>query len=275
MLHGQRWMATVEAEHAQSERMRGGPPPEDHWEPYAQQFRADPHRTDDPLLDRLLEDVAPHHVVIDVGAGGGRLALPLALRCQHVTAVEPSPSMASVLLQQASDHGIHNVSLVQSRWEEAELAPGDIVICIHVIYTVRNIEQFVRKLESHARERVLIVLFKSPPQSQIYPLWERIHGEKRLQLPGLPQLEEVLRQLGIDAQVEMLHSQGPRGFDSLDQAKEQLSQRLYLAHDNEKISLLESLLPDLLEEEDGIFRIKGAGPLEPALVWWRPTYPER
>ena len=77
-----RWREMVEAEHAQSDRMRQELPPEDHWQPYAQQFRADPSRADDPLLTRLLETVGSHHTVMDVGAGGGRLALPLALRCK-------------------------------------------------------------------------------------------------------------------------------------------------------------------------------------------------
>ena len=260
----------VQAEHAQSERMRVESPPDDQWEPHAQQFTADPRRTDDPLLQRLLREVAPHHTVIDVGAGGGRLALPIALRCRNVVAVEPSPSMASVLLEQASEHGVSNVSLVEARWEEAEVEPGDMVLCSHVIYTVRDAELFVRKLNSHGRERVLVVLYDAPPQSQNYVIWKRVHGEERLPLPALPELEDVLRELGIDAHVEMLGTQPHRIFDSFGQALEQLSGRLYLAPGTPKWSLLERVLPEMMEEADGTFRIRGARPLELVLVWWRP-----
>ena len=261
----------IEAEHAQSERMRGASPPEDHWQPYAQQFRADPGRSDDLLLKRLSQELMPHHTVVDVGAGAGRLALPLALRCRHVTAVEPSPSMASILLQQAADYHIHNISLVQERWEAAEVDAADVVLCVHMLYTISDIEPFLRKLESHAQERVLVVIFNAPPQSQIYPLWQRIHGEERLPLPSLPQFEEVLRELGIRFQLEVLPPQGPRGFDSTQQATEQLGRRLFLAPGSDKISVLERILPGLLEEgEDGVFRIRGAQPLEPGLVSWGP-----
>jgi len=260
----------VEAEHAQSERIRGTPPPNDHWESYAQHFRADPRRSDDLLVNRLAQEIALHHTVIDVGAGGGRLALPLALRCRHMVAVEPSPSMAFVLLQQAADYGIHNVSLVQSRWEEAEVDPGHIALCAHVLYVVHDIVPFIRKLEAHGRERVLIVLFKAPPQSQTYPLWKHVHGEERLPLPSLSQFEEVLQEMGINYHLEVLPPQGVRSFDSLEQALEQLSRRLYLTAGSEKRGLLERMLPDLLEEEDGAFRLRGVRPLEPALVWWRP-----
>ena len=94
----------VETEHAQSDQKRGEiPPPQDHWRPFAKNFRADPHRTGDPLVNRLLQEVEPHHTVMDVGAGGGRLALPLALRCAKMVAVEPSSSMCQVLREQATD----------------------------------------------------------------------------------------------------------------------------------------------------------------------------
>ena len=262
----------VETEHAQSEEMRPEPPPVDHWQPYAAQFRADPRRTDDPLLERLLKFVKSYQTVIDVGAGGGRLALPIALRCKQVVAVEPSSSMASVLTDQAREYRIENVSVFQARWEEAQVEPGDLVLCAHVVYVVRDIGAFLRKLDTHATETVLVVLYNAPPQSQIYPLWKRIHGKERLALPSLPQLKEVLAELEIDAQVDLLSPQAPRGFDNREDALKQLSRRLYLTDGSPEANRLEQLLPDLLIEEDGVFRIKDANPLYPAIVSWHPDH---
>ena len=270
MLATQRWKAMIEAEHAQSERIRGPVPwPEDRWQPYAQMFKADPRRTDDLLVNRLLEEVAPHHTVLDVGAGGGRLALPLATRCRHLVAVEPSSSMCAVLRQQASESALANISLVEANWEEADVEVADVVLCAHVLYVAPHIESFVRKLEAHARERVLVVLYRTPPQSQLYPLWGRIHGEKRLRLPSLPEFQDVLAQLEIDAQVEMLPAHTPRGFDDSQQALEQLSRRLYLAPGSRQMAALKNELPDLLEEAGGTFIIRGSQPLEPGVVSWQ------
>ena len=233
----QQWKSMVKAEHAQSERMRRHePPPSDHWRPYAQQFKADPWRTDDLLVNRLKREVQAHQTLLDVGAGGGRLSLPLALNCRHVAAVEPSSSMAQVLSQQLSDLSIQNVSLVQAKWEDAEVEAADIVLCCHVLYVVADIESFLRKLDSHALQRVLVVLYKSAPQSQTYPLWKRVHGEDRLPLPSLSELQEVLSELDIDAQVEILPPQEPRGFDNREQALEQLNRRLYLAPDSSQMA---------------------------------------
>ena len=260
----------VEAEHAQSDRARWEAPPSDHWKPYAENFRADPRRTDDELLDRLLTDVKSDDLVMDVGAGGGRLALALALRCRQVVAVEPSESMGTVLLDEAQAHGIGNVSLVRSRWEDAQVEPADVVLCCHVLYVVRDAASFVEKLDAHARRKVLVVLYDRSPQFQNSPLWELVHREERLQLPSVPQLREVLDEMGIDARFDALPPHPSRGFDTIQNAVEQLTARLYLAPGGEKQKLLEERLPDLLEEEDGVLRIRGAPQLTPVVVNWQP-----
>jgi predicted RNA methylase len=111
----QRWRSMVEAEHAQSEWARGqASAPEDFWESFAERFRPEPSRTDDPIVLRLLREVEPHHTVIDVRAGGGRLALPLSLHCQRVVVVEPSASMGQILEEEARWKQRDNIDLVAS-----------------------------------------------------------------------------------------------------------------------------------------------------------------
>lgn len=267
----QRWNSMVEAEHAQSERMRRHePPPADHWQPHAHRFKPDAWDADDPMLDRLKRELQPSYTLMDVGAGAGRLCLPLSLHCRQVVAVEPSPSMVQVLSQQVSDLSIRNVSVVQASWEDAVVDHADIVLCCHVMYVVKEVESFVRKLEAHAREIVLVVLFDSSPQASMYPLWKRVHGENRLPLPALPEFLEVLSELDIEPVVEMLPPQQIRGFDSQNHALEELARRLYLAPDSREMADLEAMLPGLLEETDGALVIKGSPPHRPALVSWRP-----
>ena len=220
------------------------------------------------MLNRLLEEISRDYTVIDVGAGGGRLALPIALHCSHVTAVEPSPAMGEVLSSVAQEHHIENISLVQSEWQEARVDPADQTLCVHVLYTIQDIGGFVTKLEDHARKQVMVVMYGAPPQSQNYPLWEKVHGTPRLPLPSVPELREVLSELEIEARVEPLPAQSARGFDSLEQALDQLSQRLYLGEDDPKRDMLARILPQELEESGGVFRIRGAVPLQPWLIRW-------
>ena len=269
----QRWTDMIRAEHAQSDSMRRDEPrPGDSWANFAQQFRADPRRTGDPLVDHLRRQVTPEQVLLDVGAGGGRMALPLALSAKKVIAIEPSPSMCRVLREVAAEFDVENVEVIESGWLDAQVpqAPrADIALCCHVLYTIQDIEPFVRKLEEHAG-RVLVVMYQAPPQSQIYPLWELVHGEPRLALPSLPEFLEVLGQLGIGPEIEVVHTERNRGFDSVETAKEQLARRLYVSPGSAEMERLEAVLPQVLEEKNGVFLIKGATPLEPRVVSWRP-----
>jgi CTP:molybdopterin cytidylyltransferase MocA len=72
------WADRVLANRAQVERIREVPDGEDFYAPVRSLFRADPTRTDDPVLVALLDLVRPGDSWLDVGAGAGRFALPIA-----------------------------------------------------------------------------------------------------------------------------------------------------------------------------------------------------
>jgi len=265
----QRWTEMVRTEHAQSDRMRKEDPPADSWANFAQQFRADPSRTEDVLANYLRRTVRPGQVVMDVGAGGGRLALPLALDAEKVIAVEPSPSMCRVLREVAEEFDARNVEVIESGWLDADVPKADVAICVHVLYVIQEIEAFVRKLEEHA-DQVMVVMYQGPPQSQIYPLWEPVHGVPRLPLPSLPEFLEVLEELRIKPDVQVVHAERSCGFESLEVAKEQLARRLYVIEGTPEMERLELLLPQVLAETDGYYTIKDAIQLEPRVISWGP-----
>src|SRR5262249_8692293 len=89
------WKERVTAHREQSHRMRSalGVTGQDRWEPFSSFFKADPHRTDDMEVNRLAQEVTPATTLLDVGAGAGRFALPLALRCKQVTAGGTRPPL--------------------------------------------------------------------------------------------------------------------------------------------------------------------------------------
>ncbi|WP_333582962.1 class I SAM-dependent methyltransferase, partial [Methanoculleus bourgensis] len=62
-------------------------------------------------------DLRPEDTVLDVGAGTGRLAVPIARIVAHVTALDPSGGMLSILREQMAAAGLTNYSTVTMRWE--------------------------------------------------------------------------------------------------------------------------------------------------------------
>jgi len=194
----QAWKERTEAHNAQTERARGDRAEHaDVWSTLASGFRADPHRANDPVVNFLLQFTGPDKTVLDVGGGAGRYALPLALRSRQVTVVEPSPSMTDALDVACREAGIDNVIAIRARWEDAQVEPADMVLCANVVYGVADIEPFVRKLNEKARETVAIVAYMDAPMSMMSPLWEAVHGEKRIDPPAFLELLPALWEMGI------------------------------------------------------------------------------
>ncbi len=265
------WKRRVEAHHAQSLKAQGQQEqPGDFWKSLTSQFTDDPHRTDDPVLNKLLRGVTSDMTVLDVGGGAGRFALPLALHCGHVTVVEPSESMVAALCEGAKQAGIENLSIVQKEWKDASVNPADIVLCAHVLYGTAEIEPFMRKLDSHARERVKVVSFMDSPMSQVSLLWEQIHGEQRINLPALPEMLNVLREMDIFPDVEMVGTADPRSLANRDDAVKMLRKFLYVKPDTKKDAHLQELMDEHLEETPTGLVIKGSRPRRQALVSWTP-----
>src|SRR5215510_159898 len=120
MTAAETYAARIDAVRAQRARLHGAPPPDDPWAgPIARRFRADPHRLLDANLAVLASYTRPEDVLLDVGGGAGRVALPLALRCREVTVVDASPGMGTEFAAAAAGAGIQNAHFVHSDWLEA------------------------------------------------------------------------------------------------------------------------------------------------------------
>jgi hypothetical protein len=164
--------------------------------------------------------------VLDVGAGWGRYAVPLAARVDWVTAVEPSEGMRE-LLEPAP-----NLTVIASAWEDAVAAPADLVICCHVLYGVAEVVPFLDKLEASARERVFVYMRDQPPPLPAEELAAAL-GFARTRMPEFHDLQQVLREMGVEPEVTMLRYPSRPAYASLqaavDEARAALGERWHEA----------------------------------------------
>src|SRR5258706_14351749 len=161
------------------ERGSHGPSAPRYWDRRAATFARTTTSRADQFLDVLAPYVSPRKTLIDVGAGAGRHAVPLADKLEWVTAVEPSEGMRAHL------PALPNLTVVASAWEDAEVAPADLVICCHVLYGVADVVPFIEKLERAARERVFNMLREGPVPHPANALRDRIGAAP---LPPNPQV---------------------------------------------------------------------------------------
>lgn len=262
-------MMRTEMEQGERARSTAGKP-DDFWNAIARHFRPPADPAADPTPDALATLVEPDQRVIDVGAGGGRIAIPLSRRCREVVAVEPSPSMRSVLEQELARHAVCNIRVVAATWEEAEVEPAELVFAAHVTYGIQSIEPFIRKLDAMATQHAALVALADPPQTPIAPFWLAVHGEERLRLPCRDELVDVLRELGADPQLIPLAPQQPLPFGPRQEAIELLRFRLLVGPGTPADQRLLASLDQLTVERDGLLWPRHARPNERAIIRWQP-----
>lgn len=186
------WRERVEADGLQVERFREAPDGPDFYGPIATSFKANPHRTGEPMLDIVRELVRPDETWLDIGAGGGRLALPIALKAKSVIAVEPSPGMISVLREGMAEHGISNIEIHESRWDGSLDVEADCSLMSMIGNDIADIGPFIDRMEKATRRMCTFINLDRPPPSALAGAWLHVHGEPRALLPALPEFLALL-----------------------------------------------------------------------------------
>jgi len=149
------WVAEWKEDWKRNERHRS---PE-FWNQRAPSFAK--HVSESDYSVQFLQIMRPEKdwTVIDVGAGAGTLAVPLASKVRHVTALDFSAVMLDLLRAECERSGIKNVMPVFASWEDDWSLVG---VCKHDFavasrsMTVENPRAALEKLNAIAARRVRI-----------------------------------------------------------------------------------------------------------------------
>jgi SAM-dependent methyltransferase len=262
------WAARVRADREQVERCREVADPADFYAPVKDRFRIDPRRTDDATLNALVALAEPSDVWLDVGAGGGRYALPLALRVREVVAIDPSPSMLGALTEDAAANGITNARVIEARWPMRRPPHGDVALMAHVGYDIERIGPFLDQLEARSSRLCVAVLGESAMQTTATLFWEPIHGEPRVRLPALPEFLHLLLARGRIPEVTLV-DRVPPTFTSADEAFAMARRQLWLEEGSAKDRKLRRLVARKLSERSGLYAFDWT-PTRIGVVSWAP-----
>ncbi|MGH2406567.1 MAG: NTP transferase domain-containing protein [Candidatus Limnocylindrales bacterium] len=266
------WGARVVANRDQVDRLREVPDGPDFYGPISSLFRADPERTDDPVLDLLLAETRPDETWLDVGAGAGRYALPIARRVREVIALDPSSGMLAALDEIATEHAIANARSITARWPMPDPPEADVVLIAHVGYDIEAIGPFVDGLEHAARRLCLAVLMEQQPASTIYPFWPPVHGEERIELPALPAFLALLRARGATPKVSYL-PRPPMRYGSFDEVLAFARRQTWVLPDGPKDRRLVTLLRERAIPTDDGWTLPSPD-MRLGTVRWEPKRPE-
>jgi SAM-dependent methyltransferase len=201
-----RWRNALEAWAVPDEILARAP--ESPWSFPPALFRAGHHphdHGDTPSHRRALDALPDGGSVLDVGVGGGAGSLPLAVRAAHITGVDQSEDMLAAFAEAAGAAGVSHAEVHGSWPEAAVVAPQDVVVCHHVFYNAPRLDAFARALTKAARRRVVAELTAVHPASTLNDLWMHFHGLARPEGPTYEDAVAVLREAGLQPEVEVWH----------------------------------------------------------------------
>ena len=253
------WAVRVRAERAQTDRAREVADPADFYAPTSHRFRFDAAAAPDAVALVLEELARPTDTWLDVGAGGGRYALPIARRVRGVMAIDPSPSMLAVLRDGVDVLGLANVRTLEGRWpipgwdtDPGLLEPlrADVSLMAHVGYDIEEVGPFLDALEAATRRSCVAVMGEGAMTTVGRLYWERIHGEPRVPLPALPDLVTLLLARGRLPEVRLVDREPPT-HEHLEGLHDRARRQLWLRPGSQRDVLLGQLLAADAVERDG------------------------
>ena len=268
------WRALQRAANAQAERMREQAPPDDEWGAMADIFAPGPDAYPAPELPLLEALARPEDHWLEVGAGAGRLAIPLARRVRRMTAVDRSLGMTARLREEAYASGLDNIEVLpELGWPPAgppgEAAPiVDVALSASVLFFVEEVGAFLDALEAHARRLCVVVLMDHMPGTPLAPLWSALHDEPHAELPALREFLAILGARGRAFDIAATRPPPPPPLP-LDEMIDSFRHRYFVARGSARESRMRELLLERYAGNDGWVTL----PLpftQTAVVSWEP-----
>jgi SAM-dependent methyltransferase len=221
------WNELWKAIHASSpERTRKDRDPGATWDKRAAAYhRISGEETAATKRDLGFLEVRPGDTVLDMGAGTGRLAVPLARRVAHVTALDSSGGMLGKLRERMEQAGHRNYSCVQMKWEDVEIGrdidPHEVVIAAFSL-GFYDLGEALAKLDRAAKRSVYLFWhageWRGPEEMVLY---RAVFGEEGGMKRGYPDYIfplNILHDAGICANVSIYPALWESSYESVDEA---------------------------------------------------------
>ena len=216
--------------------------------------------------------ITPQSRVLDIGAGPGTLAIPLAPRVKEITAIEPGKGMVDLLNENMKKDGITNITCIEKRWEDIDIKNDlsgkyDIVLA-SLSLTMEDIRQSLAKMDTASSGYVYIFWFADPPfwEKMYIDLWPALHDEIYYPGPKADCLFNVLYQMEILPNIEMLPLDKVYRFSTRKKMVEFFQNR-FAAKTKKQRKVLDAYLSPLIRTEGNEVVISGNSLL--AKVWWK------
>lgn len=217
------WSALVAAVQEQGARLTAAPElaNEAFWTARVPMFRAGASESEE--LEYLRSLLHADDVLMDIGAGAGRLAIPLSESVARVIAVDNSSTMRDALTEGAGAAARANLEVIDARWpsDAARLPQVSVALAANMLYTNDDPVAFIEAMERQASRLCVIGLADRAPRTPDPEVWERFRGEPLAILPGARGFIALMGALGREFEVGTFAAPAPRQLPIDDALRQQ------------------------------------------------------
>jgi len=206
--------------------------------------------------------------VLDMGCGGGTLAIPLADKVKHITAVDFSDRMIEILREEADRLGIKNIKTIKSSWTddwaESGISIYDVAIASRSL-AVDDVKSALVKLNNSARKRVIIstVVGDGPFDRKMF---EAV-GRERSESIDYIYFYNLLYQMGIQANITFVVVDDTKTYESHAEACESM-RWMFPEMTRGEDALLKKYMAVHMIKENGRFTLDYKKKSKWAVIWW-------
>jgi 2-polyprenyl-3-methyl-5-hydroxy-6-metoxy-1,4-benzoquinol methylase len=163
----------------------------------------------------------PDYTVLDLGCGNGSVTLEVAKHVKHVTAVDMSKEMLSLVEKNAKEKGLSNINYVQSRIEDIDpenIGQYDVVISSRSIGGIYDLKKELKKIDNLARKYVYMTHWSATSRQFEKDLC-KVLDIKYHQHPDYMYVFNMLYQIGIYANVEPIDCKSRHVYTNLSKSE--------------------------------------------------------
>jgi SAM-dependent methyltransferase len=225
----------------------------------------------DDYISKMLAriEIQPGWTVLDIGCGPGSLSIPLASKAGSITALDFSSEMLKHLKVNAEKYHIDNIQYINSSWQDAFnhnlVGEHDVVVASRSLVS-GNMQEALSRIISITRQAAYLTfpVIHLPFDWEVY----RAIGRNGKKHPPYIYICNMLYRMGIQANVEILHSRVKVQFPSLEAVIDDLQWRTEPFTQEEKSRLIEFLKPKFSGlKNSSTFTHEGFSKW--ALIWWK------
>jgi SAM-dependent methyltransferase len=199
--------------------------------------------------------IQPGGRVLDVGAGPGNIAIPVAKIAGHLTAVEPAPGMAEVLQEQIALENMDNILFINKKWDDVdteELRPPYDLTFASFSMGMIDLKTSIEKM-MEVTLGTIVIFWHAGIQSwdrESMDIWPLLHHKPYYPVPESNIIFNLLYSMGIYPDIKVLRHTRKIVYDSFEKALETYAGR-YDAKNPEQLRVLENYLQEKLYHMEG------------------------